>query len=57
MTAFLLDANLASRLVADLVGLFPGTVHVKQVGLARASDAEIWAYARESGLTILSKGC
>jgi len=55
MAAFLLDANLAGRLVAALSESFPGTVHVKQAGLERASDAEIWAYARENGFTILSK--
>ena len=30
-------------------------MHVRDVGLARASDTAIWAYARDHGLTILSK--
>ncbi|MCW5718596.1 MAG: DUF5615 family PIN-like protein [Bauldia sp.] len=55
MAGFLLDANLSSRLVPDLAGMFPETTHVRTIGLSRVSDAEIWTYARGSGLTILSK--
>ena len=35
--------------------MFPGSVHVRDVGLARATDAEIWDYARDHDLTIVSK--
>ncbi len=34
---------------------FPGSVHVRSIGLADAQDDQIWAYAIENGLTILSK--
>ncbi len=52
---FLFDENVSPRLVAALSDEFPGSVHVRDIGLARASDAVIWAYARDHGLTILSK--
>ena len=51
----LFDENISPRLVAALSDVFPGSVHVRDVGLARATDAAIWAYARDRGLTILSK--
>lgn len=51
----LLDENVSPRLVAALSDEFPGSVHVRDIGLARASDAAIWAYARDHGLAILSK--
>ena len=51
----LFDANVSPRLVAGLADLFPGSVHVRDVGLARATDATIWAYASAHDLTIVSK--
>ena len=51
----LLDANVSPRLVAGLADVFPGSVHVREVGLARATDAAIWGYARDQGLTTISK--
>lgn len=51
----LFDENVSPRLVAALSDEFPGSVHVRDLGMARASDAAIWAYARDHGLTILSK--
>ena len=51
----LFDENLAPRLVAAIADLYPGSVHVRDVGLARATDVEVWAYARTNGLAIVSK--
>ena len=51
----LFDENVSPRLVAALSDEFPGSVHVRDIGLARATDATIWAYARAHGLAILSK--
>ena len=51
----LFDENISPRLVAGLSDVFPGSVHVRDVGLARATDAAIWGYARDHGLTIVSK--
>ena len=51
----LLDQNLSHRLVAALADVFPGSLHVRDVGLARAADEELWVHARDAGLTIVSK--
>ena len=51
----LFDENLSPRLVAGLSDIFPGSVHVRDVGLARANDVAIWDYARDHNLTIVSK--
>lgn len=49
------DQNLSDRLVKELEPLFPGSSHVRSVGLAAATDSEVWEYARTNGLTIVSK--
>jgi predicted nuclease of predicted toxin-antitoxin system len=51
----LFDQNLAPRLVARLVDLFPGSEHLRDVGLAAADDAAVWQYAKARGFTIVSK--
>lgn len=51
----LYDQNLSPRLVSLLGDLFPGSLHVRDVGLREADDIEVWRYAREQGLTIASK--
>ena len=51
----LLDENLPARLVRVLADAFPGSQHVKGVGLEAASDAEVWTYAREQGFALVSK--
>lgn len=55
MIRLLFDQNLSHRLVAALADLFPDCVHVRDVGLSRADDATVWAYARDEGLTIVTK--
>lgn len=51
----LLDQNLSHRLIAGLQSDFPGSAHVRDVGLATALDIEIWQFARDNGFTIVSK--
>ncbi len=51
----LFDENVSPRLVAGLSDVFAGSVHVRDVGLARATDATIWGYARDHDFTIVSK--
>ena len=51
----LFDQNLSPRLVAALADRYPGSVHVRDAGLATADDATVWAYASAQGLTIVSK--
>jgi predicted nuclease of predicted toxin-antitoxin system len=51
----LLDENLSYRLVSQLRDLYPGSDHVRNVGLRGAEDECIWAYAGEHGYIITSK--
>jgi predicted nuclease of predicted toxin-antitoxin system len=51
----LLDENLSFRLVALLADAFPGTTHVRDVGLSGAPDDAVWAHARAHGMAVASK--
>jgi predicted nuclease of predicted toxin-antitoxin system len=51
----LFDQNLSPRLVSAVADLFPESVHVRDVGLQRGVDTEVWAYAVQHGLAIVSK--
>jgi len=51
----LFDQNLSHRLVTQLVVEFPGSAHVRDVGMAAVSDPEVWAYAQANGFLIVSK--
>lgn len=51
----LFDQNLSYRLARTLQDMFPGSVHVRDVGLKEADDIVVWNYAREHGLVIVSK--
>jgi predicted nuclease of predicted toxin-antitoxin system len=51
----LVDQNLSSRLVLLLRDAYPGSLHVRDCGLKTATDLEIWEYAKQNGLTIVSK--
>jgi predicted nuclease of predicted toxin-antitoxin system len=51
----LFDQNLSPRLGAALADVFPGSVHVRDAGLAAASDDAVWEYAKVHGLAIVSK--
>jgi predicted nuclease of predicted toxin-antitoxin system len=50
----LLDANLSYRILTALADEFPGSAHVRNVGLERAGDDQIWRYARDNGFTIVT---
>ncbi len=46
--------------VAELTGgpladVYPDSRHVRDVGLSRADDEDVWTYARTNGFTIVSK--
>ena len=51
----LFDHNLSPKLVERLADVFPQSEHVARVGLASASDFEVWDYAKKNSLTIVSK--
>ena len=51
----LFDQNLSHRLAPALASLYPGSVHVRGLGLKTADDDAIWNYALEHSFTIVSK--
>ncbi len=51
----LFDQNLSPRLRDLLADLFPGSIHVREVGLQSADDEAVWNYAAQNELTIVSK--
>lgn len=42
-------------MVESLNEIYPGSVHVKEIGLDRALDEEIWIYAKVNNFIIISK--
>ena len=52
---FLFDQNLSPRLVQTLASLYPGSIHVRDVGLERSDDQVVWDYALTHGFTIATK--
>jgi predicted nuclease of predicted toxin-antitoxin system len=51
----LFDQNLSPRLVASFAEEFPGSAHVQDLNLARATDLEVWTLARDEHYCIVSK--
>jgi predicted nuclease of predicted toxin-antitoxin system len=49
------DHNLSPRLVARLADVYPNASHVAFVGLERASDSAVWAYAQTNDYIIVTK--
>lgn len=51
----LFDQNLSFRLVDALRDIYPGSSHVRLLGLAQDDDEVVWRYAKERGFLIVSK--
>ncbi len=51
----LFDQNLSFRFIELFSDIYPGSAHVRDVGLQAAKDEAVWLYARQHGLTIISK--
>ena len=51
----LFDQNLSHHLVERLRDLYPVSTDVRELGLASASDIDVWEYARINGFAIVSK--
>jgi predicted nuclease of predicted toxin-antitoxin system len=51
----LLDQNLSPRVLTLLGDLYPGSTHVREIGLQAADDNTVWRYAAEHGFAIVSK--
>lgn len=52
---FLFDQNLSHRLVGLLSDAFPGSAHVRGMGLSRADDERVWQAAIAGGYVLVSK--
>lgn len=53
--SFLFDNNLSVKLPKSLKDFFPGSFHVFEIGMQNMPDIEIWNYAKEKNLTIVTK--
>ena len=52
---FLLDQNLSPRLVISLTKDYPDITHVQLLGLDRATDTQLWEFAKKEDFVIVSK--
>ena len=55
MTRLLFDQNLSFKLCDRIADLFPASTQARLVGLDRADDADLWAYAGANGTVIVSQ--
>jgi predicted nuclease of predicted toxin-antitoxin system len=51
----LLDENVSDRIIPSIADLFPGSTHIKSVGLKDADDSAVWNWAKRNQFTIVSK--
>jgi len=51
----LFDENLSSKLPSLLEDMYPGSAHIRDVGLLGASDSRVWEHAQANGFVIVSK--
>lgn len=51
----LLDQNLSPQLVVRLNAIYPGILHVANLGLSSAGDDAVWEAARREGCMIVTK--
>ena len=51
----LLDENVSDRIVDRIADRFPGSAHIKSLGLKEADDRVIWDWAKQHGFAIASK--
>jgi predicted nuclease of predicted toxin-antitoxin system len=51
----LFDQNLSFRLCEAIDDIFPGSIHVRQVGLQESADEVIWEFAGRNEYAIVSQ--
>lgn len=51
----LFDQNLSFRLIAALEDLYPGSAHVRLLGMEAVDDEVIWEYAKKNGFVIVTQ--
>src|SRR5579872_3242835 len=52
---FLLDENLSARLIKKIESCYPGSTHIKELGMLTASDDTVWEFAKSNDYIIVSK--
>lgn len=50
----LFDQNLSFKLCARLSDRYPGSEHVRLIGLGKASDRSVWELARDRGYVLVT---
>jgi predicted nuclease of predicted toxin-antitoxin system len=53
--SLLFDENLSRKLASHLADLYPGSTHVRLVGLTGAEDPQVWEFAKQNGFAIVSR--
>jgi len=51
----LFDENLSPNLPRLVMAAFPGSEHVREIGLKGRTDEDIWNHAQQHGFIIISK--
>jgi len=51
----LFDENLSFKLCAKMQDVFPGSKHVRDLGLEQAEDIEIWEFSKNKNFVIVTK--
>lgn len=51
----LFDQNLSFRLCEAVADEFPGSIHVRHIGMDSVDDRAIWEFAERNGYTIVSQ--
>jgi len=51
----LFDQNLSWKLVRLLADVYEGCAHVRDLGMAEASDTEIWSFAAANDFSVVTK--
>jgi len=50
----LFDANISYRAIKGLTNVFPDACQMRDLGLDKSADRQIWDYAKENGYTIVT---
>ncbi len=51
----LFDENLSFKLRAKMQDIFPGSQHVRDLGMEQKTDLEIWTFAKRENFVIVTK--
>ncbi len=51
----LLEENLSSQIIREIIDLYPDSAHVKNLALKNTDDSLLWEYAKKNDFVIVSK--